>query len=340
MITTPKSSPSKITSSPSLSPQTYQSPLRDITRQDTEIPQSQFPTQTQIADKAAFTSVVVDARGAATTEIGLEAFEVFNGMDMQQTKKVYSSALTKLILREKKLEKKVKTNKARRRARIVILEDEDAEEDSSKQGRKISKIDKDPTISLVQPEQDMEYDFYVSTAEGFTTASVPVTTASATLEGGYKQSHFKGMSYEDIRPIFKRVWDQNNAFVPKDSVGNFELLLPANKSSDEMITANDFAMMVQENEGYNAIRLLLEKKSLKHSATRESFQVHQELLMIAGRIIHSIPTCRSFPLNVNDLPDDRLMPDLEDTAEVQNTGIFGSVFDDEDLDTYNSPFAD
>ncbi|GJT02736.1 putative ribonuclease H-like domain-containing protein [Tanacetum coccineum] len=33
-----------------------------------------------------------------------------------------------------------------------------------------------PTISLVQPEQDMEYNFDVSTAEGFTTASVPVTT--------------------------------------------------------------------------------------------------------------------------------------------------------------------
>ncbi|GJW92366.1 putative ribonuclease H-like domain-containing protein [Tanacetum coccineum] len=305
-----------------------------------------------IPDEAAFTSVDVDAGGAATTDISLEAgqgsVEVLEN-DMQQTKKDYSSALTMLILRLKKLEKKVKTNKARRRARIVILEDEDAEEDSSKQGRKISEIDKDPTISLVQPEQDMEYDFDVSTAEGFTTASVPVTTASATPkvstaaanlvyirrsaekrkdkgkaimkedesvqkktkkqleqerlgheeairlqeqineeenqriardaeiakqlqeefdrarqeqevvaeadqahdidwsdpavlryhalqnrsfsvaevrknmcmylknQGGYKQSHFKGMSYEDIRPIFERVWDQNNAFVPKDS---------------------------------------------------------------------------------------------------------------------------
>ncbi|GJS20675.1 hypothetical protein Tco_0449307 [Tanacetum coccineum] len=36
-------------------------------------------------------------------------------------------------------------------------------------------------------------------------------------QGGYKQSHFKGMSYEDIRPIFERVWDQNQSFVPKDS---------------------------------------------------------------------------------------------------------------------------
>ncbi|GJT35603.1 hypothetical protein Tco_0926022 [Tanacetum coccineum] len=189
------------------------------------------------------------------------------------------------------VEKKVKTNKARRRARIVISEDEDAEEDSSKQGRKISEIDKDPTISLVQPEQDMEYDFDVSTAEGFTTASIHVTTTSVTPEvstaaknlvdakiakqlqeefdkarqeqevvaeadqahdidwsdpivlryhalqnrsffvaevrknmcmylknqGGIKQSHFKGISYEDIRLIFEKVYDQNNAFVPKDS---------------------------------------------------------------------------------------------------------------------------
>ncbi|GKA19403.1 hypothetical protein Tco_0699318 [Tanacetum coccineum] len=36
-------------------------------------------------------------------------------------------------------------------------------------------------------------------------------------QGGYKQSHFKGMSYDDVRFIFERVWDQNHAFVPKDS---------------------------------------------------------------------------------------------------------------------------
>ncbi|GKA29707.1 putative ribonuclease H-like domain-containing protein [Tanacetum coccineum] len=54
----------------------------------------------------------------------------------------------------------------------------------------------------------------------------------------------------------------------------------------------------------------------------------------------SVPLGRSFPLNVNDLPDDPLMPDLEDTAKIQNTSIFGSAFDDEDLDIYYSPFAD
>nr|GEV53827.1 hypothetical protein [Tanacetum cinerariifolium] len=35
-------------------------------------------------------------------------------------------------------------------------------------------------------------------------------------QGGYKQSYFKGMKYEDIRPIFERVWDQVHTFVPKD----------------------------------------------------------------------------------------------------------------------------
>ncbi|GJT40610.1 hypothetical protein Tco_0940475 [Tanacetum coccineum] len=131
---------------------------------------------TDIFEQLALIGVDVDAGGAATTDIGLDAgqgsdrVEILEN-DLQQTKKVYSFALTKLILRVKKLEKKVKTNKARRRARIVISEDEDAEEDSSKQGRKISDIDKDPTISLVQPEQDMEYDFDVSIAKGFTTAS-------------------------------------------------------------------------------------------------------------------------------------------------------------------------
>nr|GEU85845.1 ribonuclease H-like domain-containing protein [Tanacetum cinerariifolium] len=36
-------------------------------------------------------------------------------------------------------------------------------------------------------------------------------------QGEYKQSYFKGMKYEDIRPIFERVWDKIHTFVPKDS---------------------------------------------------------------------------------------------------------------------------
>ncbi|GJY05421.1 putative reverse transcriptase domain-containing protein [Tanacetum coccineum] len=36
-------------------------------------------------------------------------------------------------------------------------------------------------------------------------------------QGGYKMKDFKGMSYDDIRPIFEQVWDQIHSFVPMGS---------------------------------------------------------------------------------------------------------------------------
>ncbi|GKC76334.1 hypothetical protein Tco_1127108 [Tanacetum coccineum] len=300
--TTPETSPSKITSSPSLS-----SHHRSISSPST----SQPPI-------------------TPTEEAAL----------MPHESPLYS---VRSLGRDEGIGEIVKTRKARRRARIVISEDEDTVEDSSKQGRKISDIDTDPTISLVQPQQDMEYDFDATTSIPVTTAGLEistaniadstadatVTTASAsiitvspprvsTVEdisgfetlvyirrsalkakdkgkaimqefkaqkkikkrvqvqisidkelakkldkreevaakeahdidwsdpsvlryhalqnrsfsvaevrknmcmylknlGGYKMSHFKGMSYEEIRPIFERVWDQIQSFVPMDS---------------------------------------------------------------------------------------------------------------------------
>ncbi|GJZ80669.1 hypothetical protein Tco_0645663 [Tanacetum coccineum] len=74
--------------------------------------------------------------------------------DLMKTKQTYSSAFTKLILRIKKLETTVKTGKARKRARVVLSEDE--EDDSSKQGR----IDEDPNTYFAQDDEvvhDQEY---------------------------------------------------------------------------------------------------------------------------------------------------------------------------------------
>ncbi|GJX11773.1 hypothetical protein Tco_0201632 [Tanacetum coccineum] len=36
-------------------------------------------------------------------------------------------------------------------------------------------------------------------------------------QGGYKMNYFKGMTYEEIRTIFEKVWDQTQSFVPMDS---------------------------------------------------------------------------------------------------------------------------
>ncbi|GJS84186.1 hypothetical protein Tco_0750727 [Tanacetum coccineum] len=66
--------------------------------------------------------------------------------DLKKTKLTYSAAITKLILRLKKLEAKVKAGTARKRARVVLTEDdegvEDVEDESSKQGRKLSDAEK------------------------------------------------------------------------------------------------------------------------------------------------------------------------------------------------------
>ncbi|GJW16396.1 putative ribonuclease H-like domain-containing protein [Tanacetum coccineum] len=73
--------------------------------------------------------------------------------DLKQTKQVYGVVYTKLIMKVKKLENIVKTSHSRRRAKIVVSDDEEDSEDSSKQGRIIEEIDQDAGVTLVTPIQ-------------------------------------------------------------------------------------------------------------------------------------------------------------------------------------------
>ncbi|GJZ86404.1 hypothetical protein Tco_0658014 [Tanacetum coccineum] len=69
--------------------------------------------------------------------------------DLKQTKLTYGTAYTKLIMKVKKLENRIKSSKARRRVRLIVSEDEDDIEDPSKQGRRIAQLDEDEGITLV-----------------------------------------------------------------------------------------------------------------------------------------------------------------------------------------------
>ncbi|GKC46528.1 hypothetical protein Tco_1064250, partial [Tanacetum coccineum] len=69
--------------------------------------------------------------------------------DLNQTKQVYGAAYTELIKKVKRLEKTVKTSHSRRRAKIVVLDNEEASEDSSKQGMMIKEIDQDAGITFI-----------------------------------------------------------------------------------------------------------------------------------------------------------------------------------------------
>ncbi|GKF85775.1 hypothetical protein Tco_0253602 [Tanacetum coccineum] len=73
--------------------------------------------------------------------------------ELKQTKQVYGVAYTKLIMKVKRLEKTVKTSHSRRRVKIVISDDEEDSEDSSKQERMIEEIDQDAGVTLVTPTQ-------------------------------------------------------------------------------------------------------------------------------------------------------------------------------------------
>ncbi|GKE33611.1 hypothetical protein Tco_1452933 [Tanacetum coccineum] len=53
-----------------------------------------------------------------------------------------------------------------------------------------------------------------------------------------------------------------------------------------------------------------------------------------------VPFSGSFPTDVSNLPHDHLMPELEDTDEIQSTGIFGNAYDDHVLETLNTPYVD
>ncbi|GJV44764.1 hypothetical protein Tco_1429300 [Tanacetum coccineum] len=92
--------------------------------------------------------------------------------DLKWTKQTYSAAFTKLILMIKKLESKLKTRKARKRARVVLSEDE--EDDSSKHGR----IDEDPNTYFAQDDEVVhEQDTAAERQPEDSTAGITVSTA-------------------------------------------------------------------------------------------------------------------------------------------------------------------
>ncbi|GJX45932.1 putative ribonuclease H-like domain-containing protein [Tanacetum coccineum] len=88
-------------------------------------------------------------------------------------------------------------------------------------------------------------------------------------------------------------------------------------------------------------RELLQGKATKASSTNSFNTVSTPVNTVGGSRIFCDAGSSFVPLSkFTNLPDDPLMSDLEDTVEVPNTGIFDSTFNDEDLDTYNSPFID
>ncbi|GJR32701.1 hypothetical protein Tco_1108933 [Tanacetum coccineum] len=153
VVSEPSTSPSRITSSPSHSHEP--SPSHEPSFVHSPDHTTAAPTQPSLGIEQYFPTHhdsplhVVHSHGS--DEGSLKLNELTNLVtklserigvledDLRKTKKTYNSAFTKLILRVKKLEARVKIGKARKRAKVVLSkDDEDVEDDSSKQGRKLS----------------------------------------------------------------------------------------------------------------------------------------------------------------------------------------------------------
>ncbi|GJX24197.1 integrase, catalytic region, zinc finger, CCHC-type containing protein [Tanacetum coccineum] len=150
-----------ITTPPPISKPQPSSPPWSILRQGTEIPQSQGPTVTPVADEATTIGVGVETEGATTTTTGLDA-----GLDsgnihksplrsheaplpsLEKELKETKQTLGNVVLTLVKKVKSLKVDLKRMSKRVILSDSED--EEIENQGRKIQDIDDDPLFSLVR----------------------------------------------------------------------------------------------------------------------------------------------------------------------------------------------
>ncbi|GJV53812.1 putative ribonuclease H-like domain-containing protein [Tanacetum coccineum] len=139
----------------------------------------------------------------------------------------------------------------------------------------------------------------------------------------------------------------NTACYPDDAASETPVQKPASENEQALKNVLD-KMIDQEKEATeqsDAVRKEFEaqcnRELLQGKATRASSTNSFNTVSTPSAPRTFNDAGPSFvPLDVNDPLDDPLMPDLEDTAKVQNTGIFGSAYDDDDLDTCNSLYVD
>ncbi|GJR27306.1 hypothetical protein Tco_1103538 [Tanacetum coccineum] len=178
MLTAPESSPSRITSSPSLSPQTHPStsqqpptpPFMQTIHDEGEpvtMPHdsSQPRVQSLGSDEG---SLTLNELTVLCTTLSKKVEDLQN--DLKQTKLTYGAAYTKLILRVKKLEHKVKTSKYRRRTKIDVYDDEEGKTSADIE---ILLDQEEPTELVEDPGSGEKGEKEISTAE------VPVSIVSA-----------------------------------------------------------------------------------------------------------------------------------------------------------------
>ncbi|GJS53937.1 hypothetical protein Tco_0627299 [Tanacetum coccineum] len=200
-VSTPSASPSNSISSPESTP-TQPSPTQPSPQPSPIQPSPTHPSPTQPGSEYHSPTPHDSPLHAVHSHGSDEVLEA----DLTKTKKTYSSAYTKLILRVKKLEAQIKVGKARRHSRFVLSDTEVGADDSSKQGRKFSNegVQDDEGVhekASTETElfiQEVTPTEVIHEQEGSGKASDEVSTA------GKK----RGTASEEVPPVSTAEWDE------------------------------------------------------------------------------------------------------------------------------------
>ncbi|GKB18548.1 hypothetical protein Tco_0852471 [Tanacetum coccineum] len=141
--------------------------------------------------------------------------------ELKKTKEVHGKALTKLVKKVKRLEDKLKSTNKRKKAKMVISEEEEdlISEDPSKQGR----MEETEYADVKEEYAGVEYDFDLTEQQVTPSKALQVevqsqeTFEAETIRFNDKMKYFKGMSYDQIRPIFEEEYRKLQTLFKKDS---------------------------------------------------------------------------------------------------------------------------
>ncbi|GKA18807.1 hypothetical protein Tco_0698722 [Tanacetum coccineum] len=201
------SSPSRITSSPSPSSEPSTAP----TYEPQPSPDAEYhvPTPNESPFHVVYShgsdegSLKLHELTTLVTKLS-ERIEVLED-NLKKTKQTYNSAFTKLILKIKKLEFKVKTGKARQRARVVLSEDEEGYDEVD-----VDVVHDQDTTEVRQPE-DSTAGITVSTAPiSFSTARESYSTA------GRVYGRRKRQGLEEAIRLQQEVDEEEKAQIARD----------------------------------------------------------------------------------------------------------------------------
>ncbi|GJX91905.1 putative ribonuclease H-like domain-containing protein [Tanacetum coccineum] len=194
-----------------------------------------FSTWSQVGDEAVHKELGDRMERAATTASSLEAEQDSGNIKCQDTILGGANAQTRFAIAS------IQSNNPPLSRGHTLRSREDREKETSTAQVPVSTVSPEVTEMSVDEElskkiqkeeqaramaeQEQERINFEVALEYHALKNKPVSVAQARKnmitylinQGGYKQSYFKKMSYEDIRLIFEKVCDQVNTFIPKDS---------------------------------------------------------------------------------------------------------------------------